>query len=114
MCVCGAEVPWQNPPETLVLSLGVRGPQERGSQVVPAGQIFPGSKTLAAEEEFGFCFRHLGKKHILLNFLCYHPLTLLVVHQMQDDPSENVFSLLSSYLSAQLIYRQGSEVPQSN
>ena len=30
----------------LVYSLGARGPWERGSQVVPAGQIFPGSKPL--------------------------------------------------------------------
>lgn len=51
---------------------------------------------------------------MLLNFLAYHPLTLLVVHQMQDDPNENIFSLLGSYPSAQLIYRKGLEVPQSN
>ena len=48
-------MPWQNLPETLVLLLGVRGPQERGSQVVPAGQIFPGSKPLSGCRR-GVCF----------------------------------------------------------
>ena len=53
-------------------------------------------------------------RNSLLNFLGYCPLTLLVVHQIQDDPSENIFSLLSSYPSAQLIQRKGLKVPQCN
>lgn len=48
-------MPWQNLLEMLVYSLGVRGPQERGSKVVPAGQIFPGSEPLSGCGK-GVCF----------------------------------------------------------
>lgn len=55
----------------LVYSLGVRGPQERGSKVVPKGQIFPGSEPLSGCGK-GVCFLFQAfreAKHILLNFL---------------------------------------------